>query len=1015
MSESDINLKIGLDTTDADKTAEQLQDEIKQIFETRGSDNSSASLTQLELQMKKNTESAEQLKTALNDLYQTKGNIETFNEDSQTITKVSDTLNEVKAKIQELQSTKVNFFDEMLSTDEIQARIAEVEERLQSVNDEIKNTQEAISMDKFKLMDAESLGDASKIEYYQNNIKLAEEQLAQLGEYQATYQQQLESFDAELERAGRQLESATTEFNGQQMTLEQLNAVLGETQQKYDSISERMTEMEQKNPKIGDAEYQQKVQAEINKTEMSLDGVNDKLKQQIIRYSELQSKAAPAVNTTNREMQKLKKSTEQVRKVSSDTSKTMSVGFGDVTKKLRGLIMRLGVLFLGVRGITSMFMRLRSAVLEGFKNLQESGVGKLKKEMNDLHNATTTLKNTLAGAFEPIVTTIIPYIQRLVEWLTIAIDKLAQFIAAVKGQSTYIRAIKQVGDAGEKASKQLSKLDNLNVLNSQSGNGAAGMFEEVAIPSDMLDKVDAFKQKLEEIKAIADEIIIQPFKEGFADAIGDWQSRVDSIRDNMKSIAQSLIDIFSSPEVQESVTNFVKTISRALGQVAGATARFGLNLADNITGGFSQFLNNNKARIQKDIANTFNLSSDIIRTYGDLAQAFGEISDALSTNEAKDFTEALIDLGYTFGSETVQLALKVIRDLFDVFASPIIENVDAIRDSLTEFFESITPAIIVLRQSVEETFNTINAVYNAYIAPLLADAKHLISELVVSIMPIINEIAKIISLIMQVGAAVYEKLQPVIDKVVDVWGPAITATLEFLSGLVQAVAKIIVDIVYYIFRVIRLVFEWIYDLITGDVEGMLDDFLSFCDDINARIEEALQWLADLFVEKWDACKQAVQDFKDGVASIIDGIVQKFEGFKDKIQSVMDKVKGLIDLVTGGAMGGVLSSLDSIGKTTSLSTSGITIPFGGGMASGGVIPPTASEHLIMVGDNHQETEVVSPLSTMQEAMINALQSVGFGNNGSQEIVLNMDGREIMRALVKQNNEYKKQHNGMSALA
>ena len=54
----------------------------------------------------------------------------------------------------------------------------------------------------------------------------------------------------------------------------------------------------------------------------------------------------------------------------------------------------------------------------------------------------------------------------------------------------------------------LSKLDNLNVLNSQSGSGAAGMFEEVAIPSDMLDKVDEFKQKLEEIKAIADEIVI---------------------------------------------------------------------------------------------------------------------------------------------------------------------------------------------------------------------------------------------------------------------------------------------------------------------------------------------------------------------------------------------------------------------------------------------------------------------------------------------------------------------------
>ena len=51
-----------------------------------------------------------------------------------------------------------------------------------------------------------------------------------------------------------------------------------------------------------------------------------------------------------------------------------------------------------------------------------------------------------------------------------------------------------------------------------------------------------------------------------------------------------------------------------------------------------------------------------------------------------------------------------------------------------------------------------------------------------------------------------------------------------------------------------------------------------------------------------------------------------------------------------------------------------------MASGGVIPPYASEHLVKVGDNKHETEIVSPLSTMQEAMINALQAVGIGGEG-----------------------------------
>lgn len=876
MADTDVLFTVGLDTRDADKTAEQLQKEIENIFNSRQGQ-SSARLTQLEIQMKQAYDKANALR-----------------------------------------------------------------EEMQRVADTPVATQEYAQLTE------------------------------QLSKYEDKYYSLIEKM-SQFEEAGGDISSQ--KYQDWVLQFEHLEASLA-------TIHTRMEQMEKDGAAfIGGTETEKykQLQAELDK-------VNDKLKQQIIHYNEIRDKGSTTIDNTVREMGRLNTATEQVRRNTGQVVNNLNGGLRNATRNIRSLIARSAALFLGVRGLWSIIMKIRSAVMEGFKNLRESGVGQLKKQMNDLTNACTTLKNALAGAFEPIVTAIIPYIQRLVEWLTVAIDKLAQFIAAMRGQTTYIKAIKQVGDAGAKASKQLAKFDELNVLNSQ-GNGAAGMFEEAQIPSEMFDRVNQLKERFEELKQIADEIIIQPFKQGFNEAIGDAQGRLDSIKGNIQSIGNSLIEIYTNPEVQASVTHFVEQTSETLGQITGATARIGLNIADNITGGFSQFLKDNKDRIQEDIINTFDLSSEIVDKYGDLSQSFGEISDALSTNEAKDFTESLIDLGYTFGSESVQLALKVINDLFALFADPIIENVDAIRESLILFFEDITPVITIFKDSVQQTFDTINRIYDTYISPIIADAKHLLSELVVSMLPIINEIVKIISLVMQIVKVIQEKVQPIIDKIVDVWGPKITFVINFISGLVQGAAKIITDIVYYVFRVIRFIFELIYDLITGDVEGLFNDFMSFCDDINARVQEALQWLADLFVEKWEACKQAVQDFKDGVSHIIDAIKEKFDGFKEKIQGVIDKVKGLVDLVSGGAFGGVLSSLDSIGvKGSSIDTGRRSIP---GYASGQVIPPTMGAHLAMLGDNKHETEVVSPLSTMQEAMINALQAVGMGDGQPINIYLGTD--------------------------
>lgn len=71
-----------------------------------------------------------------------------------------------------------------------------------------------------------------------------------------------------------------------------------------------------------------------------------------------------------------------------------------------------------------------------------------------------------------------------------------------------------------------------------------------------------------------------------------------------------------------------------------------------------------------------------------------------------------------------------------------------------------------------------------------------------------------------------------------------------------------------------------------------------------------------------------------------------------------------------------------------------------LARGSVIPQNR-EFLAVLGDNTKETEVVSPLSTMKQAFLEAMQEAG-NLGGTQQINLVVDGRTLAKVIVPQIN-------------
>lgn len=193
----------------------------------------------------------------------------------------------------------------------------------------------------------------------------------------------------------------------------------------------------------------------------------------------------------------------------------------DGSKKSSGLLSRLGsrlknilLNFLIFRWIRRGLTAFISYMKEGFQNLAQYS-GKFNDAMSAMKSESAQLKNSLAAAFEPIMTSIISYVTQLIHWINQASEAVSKFLAVISGKSAYTRAKKQtvdyaktLKDASKEAKGALAAFDELNVQQKNdtgtSGNAGgektgADAFETVQLTEDDFKIVDTVKEKLKDI------------------------------------------------------------------------------------------------------------------------------------------------------------------------------------------------------------------------------------------------------------------------------------------------------------------------------------------------------------------------------------------------------------------------------------------------------------------------------------------------------------------------------------
>lgn len=183
---------------------------------------------------------------------------------------------------------------------------------------------------------------------------------------------------------------------------------------------------------------------------------------------------------------------------------------------------------------------------------------------------------------------------------------------------------------------------------------------------------------------------------------------------------------------------------------------------------------------------------------------------------------------------------------------------------------------------------------------------------------------------------------------------------------------------------------------------------------------ALNWNAILYKlkEVWDSIKNWWNtsiskylsfDYWKGIGKdILNGLWEGLKSIWSNISNwVSEKVGWIVDQFTGAtssARSGTFGSTSSgsFGGRSVPSIQSFSIP---ALATGSVIPPNR-EFLAVLGDNKQETEVVSPLSTMKQAMLEAMRESGM-TDGTITVVVNLDGKEVARNSVKHINNMTRQ--------
>lgn len=179
-------------------------------------------------------------------------------------------------------------------------------------------------------------------------------------------------------------------------------------------------------------------------------------------------------------------------------------------------------------------------------------------------------------------------------------------------------------------------------------------------------------------------------------------------------------------------------------------------------------------------------------------------------------------------------------------------------------------------------------------------------------------------------------------------------------------------------------------------EGVGEDVADFVADISDALDDFGDDVSKSFQTVWGGIKSGAKAGINGAIDLLNSMVGAFEdaanALLDGLNRIHFDIPEWVPVVGGESFGIHIPKID--------------IPDIPRLASGTVVPANFGEFLAVLGDNKHEAEVVSPVSAIEQAMRNVLNRVPLASGGDINLVVQLDGMEIYKAVVRRAQQSKR---------
>jgi phage-related protein len=631
----------------------------------------------------------------------------------------------------------------------------------------------------------------------------------------------------------------------------------------------------------------------------------------------------------------------------------------------------------GIRSLFALFNRLRSAVGEGMKNLVQYS-GDTNNTVSGLMSSLTQLKNALATAFAPILTMIAPALNTLISLLTTAANAVAQFFSALTGKNTFVKAtkvqenyassLKKTGSAAKQAEKSLASFDTIEQIGSKSkdsGSGGGGsstspqdMFTTEQISSSIKNMADTIKKLIaaEDWKGVGNYIGAQ-IGTGVNFAMGKLDQFLSTT--NWKGIGTAItagltgfFSTFSWSTLGSVVSHFVSGLVQLItGLFQGVDWRAIPMGLINAIGGFLKGF---------DYASVFSSVGELIGTAIasgiDLLKGLGDVL-ANAWDSVVSYFSGYIEAA---GGDIVQGLWNGIINALRNVGSWIVNNIfKPFINGFKSAFGIHSPSTVMMEMGqylMEGLRNGISNFISSVIAKFAEIKDKIIAKWDETKQKTQEKWSSIKSGLESTWTAVKtsasEKFQAIKETVSTRWSETKTST-ESAWGSINST--------------LGTKWEEIRSNATAKFAAIKDSVVAAWNTLKSETSTIWNGI-------WGAMKSVINTILGGVESMVNGVINALNRMISALNNLSFDIPDWVPGIGGESFG---LDIPTVSK--------VHLPR---LASGTVVPPRAGEFAAILGDNKQETEVVSPLSTMKQALMEALAESGVG--GNQQVVIRFEG-------------------------